>query len=316
MHSVAVSYSINDLARLSGIKAHTIRAWEQRYKLLSPNRSLRNIRFYSDHDLKFLLNISVLIRSGCKISHLSKLSHLEIRQRINNLEKEFSPGEFFQKQCGSLVESMLDLNEPEFDAIISVSVSKCGFEDTMVNLIIPFLGKIGMMWRTGESSVIQEHFVCNLIRKNLCAAIHSLPKSLHSKNDTYVLFLPKNELHELGLLFSEYILRARGKKVIYLGQSVPIDEIIEFSKKMKPDYLLTFFTASYSKDDICSYLSKLCAAISPLPLLMAGNPLLSCGDDFPENTFYLQSVADLIKHVEESNYASADQQSVEGGVVK
>ena len=298
MHSVAVKYSIKDLERLSGIKAHTIRIWEQRYQLLSPERSCGNIRYYKDHDLKFLLNISVLIRNGGKISHISKLSQQEICQKIQQLEDGSSTDEFFQTQCCNLVSAMLDLNERNFDSAVTLSTEKFGFEQTMVNLFIPFLGKVGMMWRTGESNIIHEHFVTSLIRRKLSAAVDCLSLADKNATETYLLFLPKDEYHDIGLLFADYILRFRGKRVIYLGQTVPIEDIINFTKTYRPQFLLTFFTATYSIDAICSYINKLSEAISPAKLLLAGNPLHNCGMVFPENTVHLQSVMDLVTHAE------------------
>jgi len=304
MNSVAVKYSIKDLERLSGIKAHTIRIWEQRYKLLSPERSDGNVRFYKDHDLKFLLNISVLIRNGGKISHISKLSHKEICDKIEQLEDSFSMDDFFQTQCSTLVSAMLDLNQRTFDTAVNLSIEKFGVEKMMVNLLIPFLYKIGMMWRTGESTIIQEHFITNLIRKKLCTSIDCLSTPDKNTGDTYLLFLPKDEYHDIGLLFAEYILRSRGKRVIYLGQTVPIDDIINFARSNRPDFLLTFFTASYSKDEISSYINKLSEAVSPVTLLIAGNPLHSSGMVFPANTVHLHSVMDLIAQAEPSSTLS------------
>lgn len=300
MQSIAEHYSIKDLERLSGIKAHTIRMWEQRYQLLCPERSFRNIRLYKDHDLKFLLNISVLIRNGGKISRISKLSQQEICQKIKELDEEFSSEDFFQMQCCRLLSAMLDLDENKFNAELNFAVGRFGFEQTMIQLLIPFLRKIGMMWRTGESTIIQEHFVCSLIRKKLCSAINELPSVSEKSHDSFLLFLPKDEYHEIGLLFSEYILKKRGRKVVYLGQSVPVEEILEYAKRYKPAYLLTFFTAAYSKEDICRYIGKISPAVFPSTFLMAGNPLLSCGLVFPDNTIHLKEVTDLILFAEHS----------------
>ena len=267
-------YSIKDLERLSGIKAHTIRIWEQRYNLLSPVRTDTNIRLYTDTELKQLLNIASLIKVGGKISHLSKLTNAEIAEKISHtLEKPTNEDVYLNSQADNLVIAMVDLNDQLFEATISAASKKFGFEKTMIHVIIPFLSKVGIMWRTGEVGVIQEHFISNLIRRKMIVAIDEVSNIQNTSDDLYLLFLPEGELHELGLLFSNYLIKSKGKRIIYLGQTVPFDDVIKFCKEFNPKYLLTFFTAAYSAETIENYILDLIKNTNETTLLIAGNQL-------------------------------------------
>jgi MerR family transcriptional regulator, light-induced transcriptional regulator len=267
-------YSIKDLERLSGIKAHTIRIWEQRYNLLSPVRTDTNIRLYTDVELKQLLNIASLIKVGGKISHLSKLTNAEIAEKINlTHEKPTNEDVYLNSQADNLVIAMVDLNDQLFESTISNASKKFGFEKTMIHVIIPFLSKVGIMWRTGEVGVIQEHFISNLIRRKMIVAIDEVSSVENTSDDLYLLFLPEGELHELGLLFSNYLIKSKGKRIIYLGQTVPFDDVIKFCEQFNPKYLLTFFTAAYSAETIENYILDLLKNTNETTLLIAGNQI-------------------------------------------
>lgn len=288
------NYSIKDLERLSGIKAHTIRIWEQRYNILSPNRTNSNIRLYNDEELKLILNIASLVRAGGKISHIVKLAPKEISIRIQDLvANPRSVDEFFMLQIDKLVIAMLELDDAKFDKVISTSALKCGFEETMLQIIFPFLSKVGIMWRTGESSILQEHFISNLIRSKILVAIDGYSGSQGSDAEKWLLFLPEGELHEMGLLFAKYLLNSRGKHVMYFGQSMPSDELIAYCKLKNPQYVLTFFTASYSQDDVVQYLSRLSKELTTTTILVSGGQVQSWSPKW-SNVKFLYQVNDLL----------------------
>jgi DNA-binding transcriptional MerR regulator len=292
---MTAKYSIKDLERLSGIKAHTIRIWEQRYNLLNPDRTQTNIRLYNDEELKHILNIASLVKAGSKISHVVKLEQGEISKRIQEMvANPVNVDEFFAIQTDNLVIAMLDLDDSRFEKVISTSTLKYGFEETMLNVLIPFLQKVGIMWRTGESSILQEHFISNLIRKKVLVAIDGYSGTAAPDAEKWVLFLPESELHEIGLLFSKYLLRVRGKKVIYFGQNTPIDEIVNFCHEHSPVYILTFITASFSFDGMLDYFGKLSKAIPQTKILAAGGMLYGIESRW-SNVTILQDVRDLIR---------------------
>jgi DNA-binding transcriptional MerR regulator len=236
-------YQISDLEQLTGIKAHTIRIWEKRYNLIEPHRSETNIRFYDDEQLKKILNVSTLINHGLKISIISKFSLIEIEKEILSIyENQIKiTNEVF---VNDLTIAMLELNEINFEKSISNAISKFGIFGAMVNVVYPFLNKVGLLWNVNKTKPFQEHFASNLIKQKLHSLIDNLPykKSKH----TYLLFLPENEFHEIGLLFSNYILRAKGIKTIYLGQNVPYQNIETAIHEIKPTHLLTMIVSNLS----------------------------------------------------------------------
>ncbi len=239
-------YSIKDLERLSGVKAGTIRIWEQRYELLEPVRSETNIRFYSDSDLKKLLNVSMLLEQGMRISKISQFSDLELKQTIGKLIEE---GESISEKTDfyiqALVVAMLEMDEARFNNLFGRAVNESGFLNAITEFVYPFLVKVGLMWGMDEVNPGQEHFISCLIRQKLIAGINDLPITSPSKKGyTYVLFLSQGELHEIGLILANYILRSQGYHVIYLGQDVPTQDVKHVVSEANPTHLLTIFTAS------------------------------------------------------------------------
>src|SRR4028119_2082894 len=157
-------YSIKDLEHLSGIKAHTLRIWEQRYNIIRPKRTDTNIRYYDDTDLKLVLNISLLKEHGFKISEIARMTMEDMSQEVLSLtDKNLR----YSDQIQALTLSMIDLDEERFEKIMSTNALQVGFEQTMINIVYPFLIKIGVLWQTGAISPAQEHFISNLIRQKL-----------------------------------------------------------------------------------------------------------------------------------------------------
>ncbi len=157
-------YSIRDLENLSGIKAHTIRIWEKRYKLIEPRRTNTNIRYYTDYDLKKILNVAVLNKHGIKISNIVKLNDIELKEEIMRVS-DANPD--LKHAVDSLIVAMIDLDEIKFTSILSKSISKKGFKDAMLDVVYPFLNRIGVMWQADDINPVQEHFVSYLIRQKL-----------------------------------------------------------------------------------------------------------------------------------------------------
>ena len=164
-------YSIKDLEKLSGIKAHTLRIWEKRYNLVEPKRTETNIRYYDDEDLKKVLNVALLNRNGLKISHIAGLKTEEINSKISDLSKGNQDSE---SVIDNLVISMIELDEKKFEKILSRTIMQAGFEETILYTIYPFFQKIGLLWQTGAINPAQEHFISNLVRQKLIVAIDGI----------------------------------------------------------------------------------------------------------------------------------------------
>ncbi|MCB0642218.1 MAG: MerR family transcriptional regulator, partial [Phaeodactylibacter sp.] len=212
-------YSIKDLEKLSGIKAHTIRIWEQRYGIINPQRTPTNIRYYEDEDLKFLLNIALLNKNGIKISKIAKMGRDEIGEKVAAIsEINFEYG----TQLDALTISMIEMDEYKFDRIISTNIDQIGFERTMLEVIHPFLDKLGVLWLTGSINPVQENFISYLIRQKLIVAIDKEPLFINSPKPKFMIYLPEGERQELSILFMHYLLKTRGFQVLYIGQDMTL----------------------------------------------------------------------------------------------
>jgi DNA-binding transcriptional MerR regulator len=284
------TYTIRDLEKISGIKAHTIRIWEKRYNIIAPTRTATNIRNYCDTELKKLLNISLLNRNGLKISKLAKLSNDEINEKINQLIQSYTDAESLVE---NLTIAMVELDQGKVEKVLSRAIMQLGFEETIIKILYPFLVKIGVMWQTGIINPVQEHFITNLFRKKLMVAIDALITANNPNSKRFVLFLPEGEYHELGLLFFYYLVKRRGHQVIYLGQSVPFNDLIE-TKKLKPvNYLVTAFISFISGKDISKYAKALAEQFAEQKIYLSGSQTDHIQDKLPGNIKIISSPADF-----------------------
>jgi MerR family transcriptional regulator, light-induced transcriptional regulator len=289
------TYSIKDLEQLSGIKAHTLRIWEQRYNLLQPKRTDTNIRFYDDDDLKLILNVALLNDNGVKISKIASMSPNELREEVMKLtERSLTHDD----QIHALTICMIEMDEERFDKILSTNILKLGFEQTMLNVIYPFMSKIGVLWQTGAINPAQEHFISNLVRQKLIVAIDGqIPQQGGKK---FLLFLPEGELHEISILFASYLIKSKGHKVIYLGQSTPNDDLLSVFKLHQPEYLLTVITTSPSSEYVQEYINALADRFAIAQILVTGYQVLGQDLRFPENVSqisYIRDIKDLLEEL-------------------
>lgn len=285
-------YSIKDLEKLSGIKAHTIRIWEQRYEVILPKRTQTNIRYYDEEDLKTLLNIVLLNKNGTKISKIAKMSSAEIAQEV----AEVSDVHFEQDaQLDALTISMIEMDSYKFDKIISANIDQMGFERTMIDVINPFLDKLSVLWLTGSINPAQEHLISCLIRQKLIVAIDKLPYIREENKPKYLVFLPEGEIHELSILFLTYLLRERGNQVIYLGQNIPFNDLQAVYKIHNPNYIFTMFSGSFTKEPLQNYIQKLSKTFPKAHLLVSGYQVLIQPINLPENTSIIESFDHFIE---------------------
>ncbi len=273
-------YSINDLEKLSGIKAHTIRMWEKRYRIIEPKRTDTNIRYYHDCDLKKLLNISTLNRHGFKISAIARMDEEEIHDKV--MEISGTNGDY-ETTINNLVVAMIGFNEDAFEKILNTSILQLGFEHCVTHILYPFLEKVGMLWLIGTINPAHEHFITYLIRQKLIIAIDGQPKPTSPDARTFLLYLPENELHELGLLFYSFLLKKNGYKVIYLGQSVPFNDLLEVVKVRQTDYLFTYLIAAMSQRELPEYLQNLAEAFPDKKIFVTGNQVKAADIPYPKN---------------------------------
>jgi MerR family transcriptional regulator, light-induced transcriptional regulator len=247
-------FSIKDLENFSGVKAHTIRIWEQRYGILRPDRTDTNIRKYSDRDLKVLLNISLLNSLGYKISAIAKMSDDKIREVINKHATDQQGQEHYSH---ILKLAMLNYDDDLFSNVFDPYVEQHGLELTFRQILMPFLQHIGMLWQSDAICPAQEHFVSALIRQKLLAHIENVKTPIDRTKRALVLYLPELEIHELSLLMLQYIFKLRGFKTIMLGSSVPADDLKQVYQRLGAVDFVSIFTTHPSTVLIPDYLKRL-----------------------------------------------------------
>jgi MerR family transcriptional regulator, light-induced transcriptional regulator len=285
------NYSIKDLEQLSGIKAHTLRIWEQRYNIINPKRTDTNIRTYDDKDLKLVLNIALLQSHNYKISKIAKLSLEDLSKEVLAIsEKQLN----YPDQIHALTIAMIDIDEDRFEKIMATNILQFGFENTMINIIYPFLGRIGTLWVTGSISPAQEHFITNLIRQKIIVAIDGQIIKADVNSKKYILYTPEGELHEIPLLFANYILRARNNKVVYLGQSLPFNELQFVCELHKPDSLFSVITSTPGQNEIQYYVNRLAEDFPAIKVLLTGYQVVAQGIDLPQNTEIVMNIKQLM----------------------
>ena len=305
-------FSIKDLENLSGIKAHTIRIWEQRYGILEPKRTKTNIRYYSDDDLKFLLNVGLLNKSGFKISKIARMSNTDIQHQViliteNNFE--------YETQVAALNVAMLELNESMFERILSSNIIRMGFEDTMMKVIFPFLYQVGILWQTDVICPAHEHFITNLIRQKLIVAIDGQYGKEEFSSKRFLLFLPEQETHEIGMLFINYLLRSRGNRVIYLGQNVPFGDLEQVNMTFKPDYMVTSFTGHPQSESPSDYLTKLTRSFPQCKVIISTHAFSDVPEEKPDNLITIDGYENMIRFFDHQMDTDKLKQNVYDGEV-
>lgn len=253
MNKLKTKFSIKDLENLTGIKAHTIRIWEKRYNLLEPERTETNIRYYGLGSLQKILNVRYLYQNGIKISKIAALDDFQIKDNVRELANS-------NKEKNYAID-VLKLSMFNFDQVLFYNTfdelrSNLSFNEIFYQVIIPLFEEIGMLWQTDTISIAHEHFICELVKHKIIYYTEKvLKEKLESKSKrSYVLFLPENELHEIGLLYLNYELLTKGYNTIYLGQSIPNNSIMDLSEELSEVTFISCFTITPEKDDVNAYI--------------------------------------------------------------
>jgi MerR family transcriptional regulator, light-induced transcriptional regulator len=286
-------YSIRDLEKLTGIKAHTIRIWEQRYGLVTPARTDTNIRYYTDENLRHLFNIALLNRNGLKISKLAQMTPEEIAKKGAAIaENNPNPN----SQIDALTLSMIDLSELAFEHVFVDYVANNGFEQTMLQLVYPFLDKLRLLWLTNSISPAHEKFVGQIIRRKLiCAVDNAIPRT---DTPVFLLYSPESEMQELTLLFIQYLLRSRGMRVVYLGANVAIADLSDACHTLKPDYVFTILQEPLPRHPIQTYVDNVAHAVSGSQLLLTGQQFFVGPVKLPSNAVVLNGLPGTLQFLD------------------
>lgn len=287
------SFTIKDLETISGIKAHTIRIWEQRYSLIKPSRTGTNIRRYTSDELRHILNISLLNKNGFKISHISKMSEAEILEKILSLSNLDAQRD---RMVNDLIAKLSTMQLDELENQIDSYILSRGIEKTITQLIFPFLEKIGILWLTNNINPAQEHLITNIIRSKLINGIEGV-HSNRKMNKSFLLFLPETEYHELGLLFVYYLLKSRGAKVYYLGANVPLKDVAFVIKNLIPDVIYIHLSSTSAKFNFEKYLQMLKIHTGKTEVVISGYITQQYKKQVPSSFHLKKSLSQVMEYI-------------------
>jgi MerR family transcriptional regulator, light-induced transcriptional regulator len=286
------NFTIKDLESLSGIKAHTIRIWEQRYNFLKPSRTSTNIRYYTNDELKTVLNIALLNKYGFKISQIDKMSQDEIKEKLRALT---DPQAVQERIVNEMVQEMADLNMIKFETILSDQIRINGMEHTIIRTVFQFMERTGILWETGHIHPAQEHLVTNIIRQKLIVAIETNLTPV--KNDrTFILFLPEGQQHELGILFIYYLLKLRGVNTIFLGANVPMKDVEHVVQLKKPDFAYVHLTGSCQGFNFEKFLSFVESNFKKTTTVISGQLTQLYRKKIPRRVEFKRSLGELTEY--------------------
>jgi len=286
-------FTIKDLENLSGIKAHTIRIWEQRYTFLKPSRTDTNIRYYSSDDLKTILNISILNKYGYKISHINKMSVNDVQSRVAELNLA---GAQQERIVNELIQLMVDLDTSGFEKLLDKQITANGIEKVIIRIIFPFFERIGILWQTGHINPAQEHLITNIIRQKLIVGIDQARSMVKIKR-SFLLFLPEREHHELGLLLVYYLLKKRGAEVLYIGANVPLKDAQFVADTKKPDFIYIHLTSTSPGFNFQKFLQQTAEKISKPKIIISGFPTHGYKRSIPKNVEFKHSLVELVEFI-------------------
>jgi DNA-binding transcriptional MerR regulator len=254
MNNVKSVFSIKDLENLSGIKAHTIRIWEKRYNILEPMRTETNIRLYNLANLQKLLNITLLHNHGYKISKISKFPQDKIPQLVREIVSEKSTK---HHAISAFKMAMMNFDQTLFFNTYNSLLSEKSFREIFYDVIIPLMNEIGLLWQTDTISPAHEHFISYLIKQKLLINTEKLQLQEPTKTEKlFILYLPMNEIHELGLMYLNYEILLNGYKTIYLGESVPTDSLKDIKKYFDNITYVCYMTVEPDKNEVNDYIKK------------------------------------------------------------
>lgn len=287
------AFTIKDLENLTGIKAHTIRIWEQRYGFLKPQRTDTNIRYYNNEELKKILNISLLNKYGFKISHIDRMNDDEIKTKIFSIANVQAQQE---RIVNALIQAMVDMSLEDFEGTLDDHIRAKGIEKTIHQVIFPFMVRIGVLWITDHINPAQEHLVSNIIRQKLIVGTQEVNPMFQLKRSG-LLFLPEGEFHELGLLFIQYLLKSRGLRVYYLGANVPLEDVEYVVKYKNPDFIYTHLTSVSSVFSFDKFIHQSLKRFGSVPLIISGRLAASYEKKIPPQIHFKRSLQEVTEFI-------------------
>lgn len=300
MNAVKTTFSIKDLENLVGVKAHTIRIWEKRYDLLQPERTSTNIRVYSLKDLQKLLNVTYLLKNDHKISKVAKNDSEAIAGLVGKLVAHRKKPENYQA-INSFKISMMNFNSELFATTFERLEQEYTFKEIFYEIFIPLLEEIGLLWQTNTIDPSHEHFIANLIKQKILLKIeeHQL-HHIAQQPITFVLFLPENEIHDLGLLFLNYEIVSHGFKCIYLGQSIMLENLKYLMVNQQNINFAAYLTVKPDHQTVAEYATQFNEELSSceVPFYIFGRKAQTAETKgLPKNVKLMKSIDNFIAQI-------------------
>ena len=298
INNIKSVFSIKDLENLSGIKAHTIRIWEKRYNILEPMRSTTNIRNYDTHNLQKLLNIVLLHNYGYKISRIAEHSSEKIELLVREIISEKSTK---NHAINAFKLAMMNFDQVLFFKTYANLLSEKSFREIFYEVMIPLMNEIGLLWQSGTITPAQEHFISYLIKQKLLVNTEKIQVLEPTRTDKiFVLYLPENEIHELGLMYLNYEILLNGYKTIYLGESVPVESLKYMKQYFDNIIYVSYLTVQPTRDDVNDYLKEIATEImeanSQVWLLGRMTEFIDL-NELPKAISIFNSIPDLVKEL-------------------
>ncbi len=289
-------FTISELEQFSGIKSHTIRVWERRYNALRPMRSAGNTRYYDNSQLRRLLNLACLVEEDGKISELAGLPDKKLDEIMQSRLTEKQANQAELHLVMQLIAAGTSYDEPYFEKLLSNAILRLGLKQAYTRVLYPLLERIGLMWAANTLPPAAEHFMSNLIRQKLFAAMDILPPVKEDAH-SWLLFLPEDEFHEIGLLFSCYVIRQAGHRVYYIGPNTPLETLEGAIKAIRPDHLLMFMVRHNNPEVSAEFLSGVQGLAKGKTICISGNEPLINRMKLKQNVKWLKHLNDLEKEL-------------------
>ncbi len=284
------------MENISGVKAHTIRIWEKRYGIIKPKRTDSNIRYYTDEDLRYLLNVCILYKKGYKISKIAEMSVEEIKDMINS-KTNMTIG--VEDKVDALMLFILELDSYNFNKILNQNIEQESLVLTMENLIYPLMDKISLAWLAGSFQGVHESFVSQIIKSKIQSCIEDLPEDCDFAPN-YVIYLPEGEKEELSLLYLHYLLKKNQCKVVNLGVQVGLRDVILACNTVKPDYLFTILNQEIPRQIFQNYLDQISSNLSNTKFILTGYQVIAQMIDWPKEIMILKDLKSSIEFIKQS----------------
>jgi DNA-binding transcriptional MerR regulator len=288
-------FTIKDIETISGIKAQTLRVWEQRYGILVAQRKESNHRIYNNQDLQQILSVAYLNKKGHKISKIAAMTREEINNHVLEQEQQEQLYENFIYQ---FFEVCADFDENRFNKIYQTLYKHLSFENIMLHVFYPLLERFGNRWMVDQVIPAQEHFASEHITRKIELEIQKYPSV--NKGSVTLLVLPEGEYHRLPLQYIYLLLKKNGKRAVLLGSNVSIATIKNYISKNKVEYIQLHLITAFFESTPTAFIEELLNTFTAQKIIISG-PIVKSIDVEDSRLIIINSIDQLIQFYKNDN---------------